>query len=389
VPAATTVAPLAPKTSSPAEEKEAAKEAATKISGGDFFGAMQVWTRLINSGTDKQQGYLQRAKLKRQIGDSRGAQDDLDMALKLNPRNFLCLMERALIKRKAGDLHGAMDDLDKAIEAQPGKAEAFVERGSLKLALNNYNGSYGDYHQAVKLDPSLKAKLGALALAPRKPGEKSSENAGEQSDQKVGEKPGERTVERTVEKTGEKTIERTGEKTIDKPVEKAVIASGATDSAALAANNVATSQGQLARLNNAAVKQIVEGQFEQAIKTLNELTSIAPNYANARENLTIAHNNWGLELAKRTPAEAAKQFRQALYLDLNQGASRRNLDAVIKELGKNPRDAETRLTLAQESLAAGDDIGAFVEAYEALKLKNNASARAMLKATLLRLDKDK
>src|SRR5262249_26604004 len=129
-----------------------------------------------------------------------------------------------------------------------------------------------------------------------------------------------------------------------------------------------------------------ERQFEQAIKTLGELISAAPDYAHARDNLTIAHNNWGLELAKRSPADAAREFRQAVYLDPSQGASRRNLDAMIREIGKNPKDADDRLAMAGDCLAAGDCSGAFVEASESVRLKNSQAARAFLKKSLLAIE---
>jgi tetratricopeptide (TPR) repeat protein len=146
------------------------------------------------------------------------------------------------------------------------------------------------------------------------------------------------------------------------------------------------SQSKLARLNNTAARLINERQFEEAIKTLNDVILANPDYAQARENLTIAHNNWGLELAKRSPSEAATQFRQAIYLDPSQGASRRNLDAMIRETGKNPKEADDRLAMAMECQSAGDFNGAFIEASEAARLKNTPAVRAALKKALLSLD---
>ncbi|MBS2008449.1 MAG: hypothetical protein JST01_15490 [Cyanobacteria bacterium SZAS TMP-1] len=346
----------------PQAQIQPAKQAATMVSGGNYLGAIQVWSRVIQLGPDKVQGYLQRAKLKRQIGDTKGAILDLDVALQLAPTNVACLMERAAIRKRLNDSRGALDDLNKVIELQPQKAEAYIDRGWARMATGDYVGSYTDYHTAVTLNPSLKGKVGGLGQP--------QISARLDVDANGIATRMEREKERDDEKPGEKEKEEE------------------TPAPVAAPHHRHHSHGHLARLNNAAVKQINAGQFEEAIKTLHELMDDAPNYAHARDNLTIAYNNWGLELAKRTPAEAAKQFRLALYLDPSQGASRRNLDAMIREIGKNPKEANDRLQMAQENLAAGDARSAFVEATEAEKLKNSAAVRATLRKVLSALARE-
>jgi tetratricopeptide (TPR) repeat protein len=59
---------------------------------------------------------------------------------------------------------------------------------------------------------------------------------------------------------------------------------------------------------------------------------------------------------------------------------------MIRELGKNPKDADDRLAMALECQSAGDYSGAFVEASEAARLKNTSSVRAVLKKALIALD---
>lgn len=363
--AAAATVPLAP-----AAGQNLSTEAATKVSDGDFLGAIQVWSRVIQLGPDRVQGYLQRAKLKRQIGDNKGAMTDLDTALQSNPNNVACLQERASLRKRLNDNRGALDDLNRVLDLQPQKADAYVDRGWVRMAMGDYVGSYNDYHTAVTINPALKSKVGGIGQ-PQISAKLDVDANGIATKMERGEKVSDRTADRTSEKSVDRSSDRSSDKSTEDYVKKPV-----------------RSQTQLARLNNSAVKEMNAGQFEEAIKTLRELMDAAPNYAHARDNLTIAHNNWGLELAKHNPTDAAKQFRNALYLDPSQGASRRNLDAMIRQIGKNPREANDRLTMAQETLAAGDARGAFVEATEAARLKNSAAVRATLSKALVALTRE-
>ena len=322
--------------------KETVRQAATRYSAGDYLGAIAAWSRIIQRGPERETlfGYVQRAKVKRHMGDHKGAVQDLDLALASEPTYFAALVERAALRRRLGDNRGALADLDKAIEIQPHKAEPYVERGWLKMAMADYVGSYTDYHSAVTINPNLKSKLAGMAHP---------------------------------QVSGHLDMDANGiHKDIETEARHAPAIHANYDTAADWAPHgppPTLNQTQLARLNNAAVKEINSGQFEAAVKTLHELIEAAPDYANARKNLTIAYNNWGLELAKRTPALAARQFRQALFLDPSQGASRRNLEAMIKEIGKNPHEAEDRLDLARESLSVGDRQGCLCRGHRSNQAK--------------------
>jgi tetratricopeptide (TPR) repeat protein len=139
---------------------------------------------------------------------------------------------------------------------------------------------------------------------------------------------------------------------------------------------------ELAHLNNTAVHEINLKHFASAIKTFERLLEISPNYAHAKDNLVIAHNNYGLELAMRHPEEALKQFRAALYLDPSQAAIRKNVSAIMRENGQDPTSIEDRMTIADQCLAKGEAEGAFIELSEALRIKNTSQLREKLQAAL-------
>ncbi|MBP6746502.1 hypothetical protein KA344_14790, partial [bacterium] len=131
-----------------------------------------------------------------------------------------------------------------------------------------------------------------------------------------------------------------------------------------------------------AVHEINLKHFASAIKTFERLLEISPNYAHAKDNLVIAHNNYGLELAMRHPEEALKQFRAALYLDPSQAAIRKNVSAIMRENGQDPTSIEDRMTIADQCLAKGEAEGAFIELSEALRIKNTSQLREKLQAAL-------
>jgi tetratricopeptide (TPR) repeat protein len=74
-----------------------------------------------------------------------------------NPQNAqkaLPYIQSYLQKNEAGDYRGAKEDIDKAIAIDPDDSNLYIFRGMLKA--NNFNdnsGALADYNQAIKLQP--------------------------------------------------------------------------------------------------------------------------------------------------------------------------------------------------------------------------------------------
>ncbi len=137
-------------------------------------------------------------------------------------------------------------------------------------------------------------------------------------------------------------------------------------------------QNAVIGLNNEGVKALNSGNFALAIQKFEAALQMDKSYALARENLAIAHNNYGLQLAKSNPNEALKQFHQAYYLNKTNATTAQNVEGIIRMLGKDPRDFKTRVQMADQARASGDFVGAIVEYAEALKIKDDARTHIKL-----------
>jgi tetratricopeptide (TPR) repeat protein len=134
---------------------------------------------------------------------------------------------------------------------------------------------------------------------------------------------------------------------------------------------------QVISLNNAGVQALNAGNIQVAIQKFQQALQIDPNYQLARTNLSIAHNNYGLQL-KNDPKAALKEFHQALYLDPTNATTKSNVEGIIRMMGKNPRSAEDRMALGEEARKSGDFVGAIIEFTEATKIKDDPKVHVTL-----------
>ncbi|HEY9784708.1 MAG TPA: tetratricopeptide repeat protein [Candidatus Obscuribacterales bacterium] len=125
-------------------------------------------------------------------------------------------------------------------------------------------------------------------------------------------------------------------------------------------------------LNNEGVKALNAGNFALAIQKFQEALKLDSTYKLAKDNLAIAHNNYGLQLARSNPQEALKQFHQAYYLNRDNATTAQNVDGIIRMLGKDPHKFEDRVALGDTARKSGDFIGAIIEFSEAVKIKADA-----------------
>jgi len=132
-------------------------------------------------------------------------------------------------------------------------------------------------------------------------------------------------------------------------------------------------------LNNNAVVAIADNNYEVAIKKLEEALKIDPTYQQARANLAIAYNNYGLQLKDR-PEEAIKIFHKAIALDPGNDKTKINLDTIIQYLGKNPKVFKDRLDLGNTAFSHGDTVGAKIEYEAALAIKQDPIVQQKLYA---------
>ena len=97
---------------------------------------------------------VERADIRRELGDERGALQDCDDAIVNNPEDARAYLGQARARRQRGDLAGASAAYDQAIARTPPLAYLpliLSERGVVKEASGDYAGSWRDFTQSVVL----------------------------------------------------------------------------------------------------------------------------------------------------------------------------------------------------------------------------------------------
>jgi len=126
---------------------------------------------------------------------------------------------------------------------------------------------------------------------------------------------------------------------------------------------------EIIRLVNEGIKLHKNKEYEEALKYFEEALTIEPNNAIVRQNISIAHNNYGKYLAERTDYDKAlKEFRWAIYLDPQNKTADANLDALLKQKGVKADDPQARAQLGDKLRADANFELALVEYQKALNL---------------------
>ena len=133
-------------------------------------------------------------------------------------------------------------------------------------------------------------------------------------------------------------------------------------------------------LNNIAVKQIVDKKFFEAIRTLEACLKLNPNYAMARDNLAIAHNNLGLELYKTDPKAAFGELTKSYYFNSSVLSTKQNIDKVAGVLAGKSASGAVYMKLADDALIDNDLISAYVDLDLAAKLDHSLDNKVRMLA---------
>ena len=95
--------------------------------------------------------YFKSGNVKYELDDYRGAIQDYNKAIELNPKDEIAYYNRGNAKSKLEDYHGAIQDYNKAIELNPNDKDAYNFRGIAKFKLGDTNGACLDFSKAGEL----------------------------------------------------------------------------------------------------------------------------------------------------------------------------------------------------------------------------------------------
>ena len=116
--------------------------------------AMVSFNHLLEEFPNFENGYIGRARLYLQQGDTVAARADIDRALELNKNLANGYLLRADIAiNSARDFESAFNDMNEAIRLQPREPGLYINRAFMRYNLDDYNGAMEDYDYALKLDP--------------------------------------------------------------------------------------------------------------------------------------------------------------------------------------------------------------------------------------------
>lgn len=129
--------------------------------------ADSTFTRLLQVAPRYDAGFLGRARLRLERGDTVGARADADKALELNDYNVNAHTMMAELCRAAGDTASLREGLahaDRAIRLSPNVPGLYVNRAFFKHSLDDFEGAMSDFDYAVELDPTSYIALYNRAL---------------------------------------------------------------------------------------------------------------------------------------------------------------------------------------------------------------------------------
>lgn len=136
---------------------------------------------------------------------------------------------------------------------------------------------------------------------------------------------------------------------------------------------------EVVRLVNKGIELHKNKDYVGALNTFNSALAIEPNNILVKQNISIAHNNYGKYLAERTDYEKAlKEFRIALYFDPQNQTADANLDALLKQRGVKSDDPQARTQIGDRLRADAEFELALVEYQKALNLSKNPEPNLLI-----------
>lgn len=120
----------------------------------DYAGADSTFAQILRYYPSFENGYLGRARLRLATADTIGASEDIAKALELNRTSLNAYIMRADIAINSNrDYESALNDMNEAIRLQPRFAGLYINRAFLRYNRDDYFGAMADYDYALKLEP--------------------------------------------------------------------------------------------------------------------------------------------------------------------------------------------------------------------------------------------
>ena len=127
--------------------------AKAKFESGDYRGAIEDFNKVISLDPKYTLAYAYRGHAKVKLQEYLEAIEDFNKAVELNPKFDAAYVDRGYAKSFAGDYEGAITDFTKAIKISPRYALAYNSRGEVRLRLKNYQAAIEDFDLVIQFAP--------------------------------------------------------------------------------------------------------------------------------------------------------------------------------------------------------------------------------------------
>jgi tetratricopeptide (TPR) repeat protein len=277
-----------------------------KADEGNFKGAIEDFNQAIRLNPNYAVAYICRGIAHSAIGDQKAAIEDYNQAIRLNPNYADAYNNRGNARSAIGDQKAAIEDYNQAIRLNPNYADAYNNRGNARSAIGDQKAAIEDYNQAIRLNPNYADAYNNRGISRYISGDKKA--AIEDYNQAIRLNPN---------------------------FAVAYICRGIAHSAIGDQKAAIEDYNQAIRLNpnnavayyNRGIAHSAIGDQKAAIEDYNQAIRLNPNYADAYKNRGIARSAIGDKKA------AIEDYNQAIRLNPNYADAYYNRGFARDDLG--------------------------------------------------------
>ena len=134
---------------------------------GNTEGALEDYNHAMKLDSLNAGNYINRGLLTDNMEDFEGALDDYNRSIMLDKEQSNAYNNRGILKSRTGDYIGALEDLDIAISYDSINGYAYFNRGLVNAQIGNYTDAMDDFNRAIfyqKIDPSFYLYRGLLKM---------------------------------------------------------------------------------------------------------------------------------------------------------------------------------------------------------------------------------
>ena len=109
------------------------KQGQNLANSGDIKGAIENFNQAIRINPNYAEAYVERGNARDDSGDFKGAIEDYNQALRINSNLAEAYNDRGIARAGSGDVKGAIEDFNQAIRINPNYAQAYNNRGNARV----------------------------------------------------------------------------------------------------------------------------------------------------------------------------------------------------------------------------------------------------------------